>query len=93
MSRFITAADRYIFRLTIVPMVGVFVLSLTVVESYTIERDAALQPGESLQLGRYAYRFDGIKPGFNSRHPLQDFLDVGAKLCTDCGCVARPDRL
>ncbi len=41
---------------------GVFVLSLTVVESYTIERDAALQPGESLQLGRYAYRFDGIKP-------------------------------
>ena len=27
MSRFITAADRYIFRLTIVPMVGVFVLA------------------------------------------------------------------
>ncbi len=41
---------------------GVFVLSLTVVESYTIERDAALRPGESLQLGRYAYRFEGIEP-------------------------------
>lgn len=27
MSRFITAADRYIFRLTVVPMIGVFVLA------------------------------------------------------------------
>ncbi|HPF27397.1 MAG TPA: heme lyase CcmF/NrfE family subunit [Steroidobacteraceae bacterium] len=55
--------SRSIVGMTIAHIaLGVFVLSLTVVESYTIERDAALRPGESLQLGRYAYRFDGIKP-------------------------------
>ena len=30
-------------------------------ESYTVERDAAIAPGETLALGRYAYRFDSIK--------------------------------
>jgi cytochrome c-type biogenesis protein CcmF len=42
--------------------VGMFVLSITVVESYTIERDVALKAGETVQLGRYAYRFDSIGP-------------------------------
>ncbi|MCB1626029.1 MAG: heme lyase CcmF/NrfE family subunit, partial [Pseudomonadales bacterium] len=55
--------SRSVVGMTIAHMaLGVFVLSLTVVESYTIERDAALKPGESLQLGRYAYRFDSVKP-------------------------------
>jgi cytochrome c-type biogenesis protein CcmF len=38
------------------------VIAISTVESYTIERDVALARGESVVLGRYAYRFDKIEP-------------------------------
>jgi cytochrome c-type biogenesis protein CcmF len=41
---------------------GVCVIAVSAVESYTVERDVALRPGETLALGRYAYRFDSIAP-------------------------------
>jgi cytochrome c-type biogenesis protein CcmF len=41
---------------------GVCVLSISAVESYTIERDAALAQGETVAMGRYAYRFDRLEP-------------------------------
>jgi cytochrome c-type biogenesis protein CcmF len=41
---------------------GIGVLAVSTVESYTVERDAAIAPGETLALGRYAYRFDDIRP-------------------------------
>jgi cytochrome c-type biogenesis protein CcmF len=40
---------------------GVGIVAISTVESYSVERDAAIAPGESLVLGRYAYRFDSIK--------------------------------
>jgi len=40
---------------------GLAVIAVATVESYTVERDAALAPGETLVLGRYAYRFDDIQ--------------------------------
>ena len=42
--------------------VGVFVLSITMVESYTRERDIALAAGQSGTVGEYQYRFDGVAP-------------------------------
>ena len=41
---------------------GVCVIAVSTVESYTVERDVALRPGETLALGRYAYRLDKIEP-------------------------------
>jgi cytochrome c-type biogenesis protein CcmF len=41
---------------------GLFVLSISVVESYTLERDVALGVGDRAQLGRYEYRFDAVEP-------------------------------
>ncbi|MEJ0084089.1 MAG: heme lyase CcmF/NrfE family subunit [Pseudomonadota bacterium] len=41
---------------------GVCVIAISAVETYTIERDVALAQGESVSLGRYAYRFDSIEP-------------------------------
>ncbi len=41
---------------------GVGIVAISTVESYSVERDAAIAPGETLALGRYAYRFDSIKP-------------------------------
>jgi cytochrome c-type biogenesis protein CcmF len=40
---------------------GLFVLGITFVESNTLERDIALKPGGSAQLGDYAFRFDGVQ--------------------------------
>jgi cytochrome c-type biogenesis protein CcmF len=41
---------------------GVAVLAISTVESYTVERDVAIAPGETLTLGRFAYRFDSLQP-------------------------------
>ena len=40
---------------------GVGVLAVSLVESYTVERDVAIAPGETLTLGRFAYRFDDLQ--------------------------------
>ncbi|HYJ42388.1 MAG TPA: heme lyase CcmF/NrfE family subunit [Steroidobacteraceae bacterium] len=40
---------------------GVGIVAISTVESYSVERDAAIAPGETLAMGRYAYRFDSIK--------------------------------
>ncbi|MGH8765407.1 MAG: heme lyase CcmF/NrfE family subunit, partial [Burkholderiales bacterium] len=41
--------------------IGVFVLAVTLVKSYESERDLKLARGESVQLGGYAFRFEGVK--------------------------------
>ena len=41
---------------------GVNVIAISTVESYTIERDVAVGVGESVTMGRYAYRFDKLEP-------------------------------
>ncbi len=38
---------------------GAFVLGITIVKSYTIERDIALRPGQVAQVGEYAFRYEG----------------------------------
>ncbi|MGC4111421.1 MAG: heme lyase CcmF/NrfE family subunit [Nocardioides sp.] len=54
---------RAIVGMTIAHLgLGVCVIAVSTVESYTIERDVALGPGETLALGRYAYRFEKIEP-------------------------------
>jgi cytochrome c-type biogenesis protein CcmF len=55
--------SRAIVGMTIAHIgLGVGVIAISTVESYTIERDVALAPGETVSLGRYAYRFDKIAP-------------------------------
>src|SRR5688572_4821237 len=53
---------RAIVGMTIAHMgLGVGLIAISTVESYTVERDVALAPGETVALGRYAYRFDSIR--------------------------------
>jgi len=53
---------RAIIGMTIAHIgLGVCILAISTVESYTVERDAAIATGETLTMGRYAYRFDSIK--------------------------------
>ncbi|HTU68031.1 MAG TPA: heme lyase CcmF/NrfE family subunit [Steroidobacteraceae bacterium] len=55
--------SRAIVGMTIAHVgLGVCVIAISTVESYTVERDVALGPGETLALGRYAYRFEKIDP-------------------------------
>jgi cytochrome c-type biogenesis protein CcmF len=42
--------------------VGLFVISVGAVESYTHERDVALKAGESATVGDYQFRFNGVQP-------------------------------
>jgi len=39
--------------------IGVFILGVTLVKSYEAERDVRLAPGETAELGGYAFRFEG----------------------------------
>ncbi|HTD10928.1 MAG TPA: heme lyase CcmF/NrfE family subunit [Steroidobacteraceae bacterium] len=41
---------------------GVLVLSLTTVQSFTLEHDVALAPGATTTVGSYLLRFDGVQP-------------------------------
>jgi cytochrome c-type biogenesis protein CcmF len=55
--------SRAIIGMTIAHIgLGVGVIAISTVESYTIERDVALAPGETVAMGAYAYRFDKIEP-------------------------------
>ena len=55
--------SRAVIGMTLAHMgLGVCVIAISAVESYTIERDVPLAPGETVALGRYAYRFDSIGP-------------------------------
>jgi len=54
---------RAIIGMTIAHIgLGVSVIAVSTVEAYTIERDVALGPGETVAFGRHAYRFDSIEP-------------------------------
>jgi cytochrome c-type biogenesis protein CcmF len=41
---------------------GIFVLSVAAVETYTVERDVALRIGESAKVGSYEYRLESMGP-------------------------------
>jgi cytochrome c-type biogenesis protein CcmF len=41
---------------------GLAVIALTTVQSFTIERDVALAPGASTTVGGYEFRFEGVAP-------------------------------
>jgi cytochrome c-type biogenesis protein CcmF len=40
---------------------GVFVLGITFVQSNSIERDIALKPGQTAQVGHYSFKFEGVQ--------------------------------
>ena len=49
--------------MTVAPAgLGLFVLGVTFVESATIERDVALVPGQSAEIGAYTFRYEGGEP-------------------------------
>ncbi|HKE38991.1 MAG TPA: heme lyase CcmF/NrfE family subunit [Casimicrobiaceae bacterium] len=43
--------------------VGVFIAGVTLVKGYEVERDVRLDVGESVAVGRYEFKFLGVKPG------------------------------
>jgi cytochrome c-type biogenesis protein CcmF len=70
LSSLVDPVDRLRRRLSLTPSIvgmaiahaalGLFVISLTAVETYTAERDVAV--GETAQVGIYEYRFLGLQP-------------------------------
>ncbi|MBU3672971.1 MAG: heme lyase CcmF/NrfE family subunit [Sinobacteraceae bacterium] len=70
LSALVDPIDRWRRKLTLTPALlgmalahaalGVFVVSITAVESYTRERDLALAVGEAGQVGEFEYRLTGL---------------------------------
>ena len=55
--------SRGVLGMTIAHMgLGIAVVALTTVQSFTLERDLAVSPGEVAQVGAYELRFQGVKP-------------------------------
>jgi cytochrome c-type biogenesis protein CcmF len=53
---------RAVIGMTIAHMgLGVGVVAISAVETYTLERDVAIGPGEIVQLGDFAYRFEKLE--------------------------------
>ena len=40
--------------------IGVFVIGVTLVKSYELEKDVRMAPGDTVELGGYVFRFDGV---------------------------------
>jgi len=41
--------------------IAVFVIGVTLVKSYEAEKDVRMAPGDTMELGGYVYRFDGVR--------------------------------
>src|SRR2546421_53885 len=55
--------SRAVIGMTIAHIgLGLCVIALTTVQSFTLERDVSLAQGESATVGQYEFRFDGVKP-------------------------------
>jgi cytochrome c-type biogenesis protein CcmF len=71
LSALVDPIDRWRRKLTLTPALlgmalahaalGVFVVAMTAVESYTRERDLALAVGEAGQVGEFEYRLNGLR--------------------------------
>ncbi len=54
--------SRAVIGMTIAHIsIGICVIAISTVESYSVERDVPLAPGETVALGRYAYRLDKME--------------------------------
>ena len=88
--------DRLRRRLTLPPAIigmtvahvglGLFVIAIAVVQSFTQERDVALARGESTTLGGYTFRFNGVQPlegpNFDGTRSRIDLLHGDRKIDT-----------
>jgi len=69
-SRGLRSVPRHLWGMTLAHMgLGVTVIGVTLVSSYSVERDLAVKVGESVEIGDYAFRFDGVQ---NHRGPNYD---------------------
>jgi cytochrome c-type biogenesis protein CcmF len=66
--------------------VGVFVLAVTLVKSYETERDLRVAPGETVTLGGYAFRFEGVK---DIEGPNYSAIRAAVTVSRDGAAVAR----
>ena len=54
--------SRSIIGMTVAHIaMAIFVVGITSVESYTLERDIAVGPGQTVELGNYGFRFDKLE--------------------------------
>jgi cytochrome c-type biogenesis protein CcmF len=54
--------SRSIVGMTVAHLaMAMFIIGITSVESYTLERDVPLAPGESFKVGNYSFKFESVR--------------------------------
>ncbi|RFU49015.1 heme lyase CcmF/NrfE family subunit [Paraburkholderia sp. DHOC27] len=66
--------------------IGVFIVGVTLVKGYESERDAPLRVGESMDVGAYRFRFDGVRdvmgPNYRATRASVEVSRDGARVTT-----------
>ena len=66
--------------------VAVFIVGISLTSTYSQEKDVRLAPGETLELGAYAFRFDGVRrisgPNYQAERGLFQVFQQGKALTT-----------
>ncbi|MBI1175339.1 MAG: heme lyase CcmF/NrfE family subunit [Sideroxydans sp.] len=61
--------------------VAVFIIGVTMVKGYEMERDVRMSPGDTVQAGGYSFRFDGVRdlegPNYHARQGRVVILEDG----------------
>ncbi len=66
--------------------VGVFIVGVTMVKGYEVERDVRMEPGDSATVGAYTFRMDGVRdvegPNYVAARGTFTVLKDGARVTT-----------
>ncbi|WJF91958.1 heme lyase CcmF/NrfE family subunit [Paraburkholderia bonniea] len=66
--------------------IGMFIVGVTLVKGYESERDVSLKPGESVALGRYQFRLDGVQrvsgPNYEAQRGSITVTQAGRTIAT-----------
>ena len=75
--RSLATTPRAIYGMTVAHIgVGVFVIGVTLVNAFSIERDLRMAPGETFDVAGYTFRFDGVDAvqGPNYQSSMGEFI-------------------
>lgn len=62
LKRGLRSSPRHIYGMSLAHIgVGVFVIGVALTNGFSIEKDIVLQPGKSVDMDEYNFRFDGVK--------------------------------
>jgi len=87
LKRGVRSSPQHIYGMSVAHIgVGVFVIGVVLTNGFSIEKDQVLKPGASMEMGPYAFRFDGVKqhrgPNYRALRGTVHISEDGKKITT-----------